>query len=97
MDTVKPTTILDIEVVGSSVYFLCLCEDNVVQYFRIRHLLDIAPERFDKTMTAMDLARVVRNFKNIAKTLAHRHQNYMCYQLMNDTYLQHDTKFTGGK
>ena len=43
------------------------------------------------------LARVVRNFKNIAKTLAHRHQNYMCYQLMNDTYLQHDAKFTGGK
>ena len=43
------------------------------------------------------LARVVGNFKNIAKTLAHRHQHYMCYQLMNDTYLQHDTKFTGGK
>ena len=40
MDTVKPTTILDIEVVGSSVYFLCLCEDNVVQYFHIGHLLD---------------------------------------------------------
>ena len=59
MDTVKPTTILDIEVVGSSVYFLCLCEDNVVQYFHIRHLLDIAPERFDTIMTAMDLAWVV--------------------------------------
>ena len=53
MDTVKPTTNLDIEVVGGSVYFLCLCEDNVVQYFHIRHLLDIAPERFNKIMTAM--------------------------------------------
>ena len=29
------------------------------------------------------LARVIANFKNMAKTLAMRHQMYMCYHLSN--------------
>ena len=35
------------------------------------------------------LARVIHNFKNIAKTLANRYQGYMCLQLLDkDTFLQ---------
>eukprot|EP00731_Ephydatia_muelleri_P037796 Em0565g3a len=36
----------------------------------------------------MAMARVVRNFKNIPKTLAKRHQQFFCYQLLRpSTYL----------
>ena len=34
------------------------------------------------------LSGILRNFKNISKTLAVRHQQYMCYHMMNkDKYL----------
>ena len=40
------------------------------------------------------LARVIGNFKNIPKTLALRHQRYICYQ-MNEpsSYLQNSTSY----
>ena len=35
------------------------------------------------------IAKVIGNFKNIAKTVAQRHQRYMCYVLSNPSdYLQ---------
>ena len=37
------------------------------------------------------IAKVIGNFKNIAKTVAHRHQRYMCYVLSNpSSYLRSD-------
>ena len=43
------------------------------------------------------LSNILRNFCNIPKTLAARHQHYMCYQMLNgSTYLRHTPTFTGG-
>ena len=43
------------------------------------------------------LARVLNNFKNISKTLASRHQHYMCYQMMNPSaYMRNQITYTGG-
>ena len=44
------------------------------------------------------LSDVVRNFKNIPKTLASRHQHYMCYQMLDSTtYLRQPISHTGGE
>lgn len=44
------------------------------------------------------LSNILRNFKNVAKTLAVRHQHYMCYQMLNsDTFLRQPTMYTKGK
>ena len=44
------------------------------------------------------LARVMGNFKNISKTLAERHQHYMCYHMMEpSTYMKTQISYTGGK
>ena len=43
------------------------------------------------------LARVLGNFKNIAKTFAD-HQQYMCYQMSEPAkYLRSTPEYTGGK
>jgi len=43
------------------------------------------------------LARVMGNFKNISKTLAGRHQHYMCYEMINpSSYMANRTTYTGG-
>lgn len=43
------------------------------------------------------LARVLGNFKNIAKTLASHHQLYMCYQMSEPSqYLRTKPEYTGG-
>ena len=44
------------------------------------------------------ISSVVRNFRNAPKTLATRHQHYMCYQMLEpSTYLHHHTTHTGGR
>ena len=44
------------------------------------------------------LARVTGNFKNMPKTLAERHQHYMCYLLMEpSTYMKTQISYAGGK
>ena len=44
------------------------------------------------------LSNVLRNFKNVAKTLAARHQHYMCYQMINaESFLRQPMEHTGGK
>ena len=44
------------------------------------------------------LARVIANFKNMAKTLAMRHQMYMCYHLSNPVgYLRFPNSYSSGK
>ncbi len=41
---------------------------------------------------------IFRNFKNVAKTLAARHQHYMCYQMSDSkTSLRHQTTYTGSQ
>ena len=43
------------------------------------------------------LARVLGNFKNIAKTLAEHHQQYMCYQMAEPSnYLRTKPVYTRG-
>ncbi len=43
------------------------------------------------------LARVLGNFKNIAKTLANHHQLYMCYLMSQPSqYLRRKPEYTGG-
>ena len=43
------------------------------------------------------ISNVVRSFQNAPKTLASRHQHYMCYQMLEPTsYLRHKTTYTGG-
>ncbi len=43
------------------------------------------------------LSGILRNFKNISKTLAVRHQQYMCYHMMNkDKYLTQPIVYTKG-
>ena len=43
------------------------------------------------------LARVLGNFKNIAKTLADHHQLFMCYQMCDpSSYLRNNPEYTGG-
>ena len=43
------------------------------------------------------LARVIHNFKNVPKTVALRHQNYMCLHLYNKkTYLQASHEYSSG-
>ena len=43
------------------------------------------------------LARVIHNFKNVPKTLALRHQNYMCVQLLDkDGYLRPQVETSSG-
>ena len=41
------------------------------------------------------LTQITRNFKNIAKTLAHHHQQYMCYHMSN-SYLQRNLGYKNG-
>lgn len=44
------------------------------------------------------LARVLGNFKNIPKTLADRHQQYMCYNMSDPTrYLKYHLEYSSGK
>ena len=44
------------------------------------------------------LARVLGNFKNISKTLASRHQHYMCYEMMNpSTYMRNQITYIHGR
>ena len=44
------------------------------------------------------LARVIGNFKNMPKSLANRHQHYMCYLMMEpSTYMKAQISYTGGK
>ena len=44
------------------------------------------------------LANIVRNFKNIPKTLAARHPHYMCYQMLeSEKYLRHQDTCTGSQ
>ena len=43
------------------------------------------------------LARVIGNFKNMPKTLAGRHQHYMCYQMIDPTkYMKPQVSYTRG-
>ena len=42
------------------------------------------------------IARVIGNFKNIPKTMALRHQHFMCYQLIGNTYLKPSPAYHGG-
>ena len=43
------------------------------------------------------LARVIHNFKNVPKTLAMRHQHYMCLQLLDkDSYLRPQVETSSG-
>lgn len=44
------------------------------------------------------IAKVVGNFINIAKTLSHRHQRYMCHKLSSPSnYLKDSVEFGPGK
>ena len=44
------------------------------------------------------IAKVINNFKNVAKTLAHRHQRHLCYLLANpEKYLVDSVEFGPGK
>ena len=44
------------------------------------------------------LSNILHNFKNLPKTLASRHQSYMCYEMLESTkYLRHNAQYTGGK
>ena len=44
------------------------------------------------------LAHVLRNFKNIPKTLAYRHQHYMCYQMLDPAgYIAKSVSYMAGK
>ena len=40
------------------------------------------------------LAHTVKNFKNIAKTLAERHQTRMCYQLFQSQFVKKHCMWT---
>ena len=42
------------------------------------------------------LAQITRNFKNVAKTLAFHHQQYMCYHMSN-SYLKRILDYKNGK
>ena len=43
------------------------------------------------------MSNIVRNFKNVPKTLANRHQLYMCYQMLDaDKYLCPHDSHNGG-
>lgn len=53
-------------------------------YFRSGPLSHLWCLRFEaKHQHFKRVAKVVGNFTNIAKTLAYRHQRYMCYKLSN--------------
>ena len=73
--------------------------------FNFNSFSDVAPScvcgacamRLSIATSCKHLARVLNNFKNISKTLASRHQHYMCYQMMNPSaYRRNQITYTGG-
>lgn len=79
--------------------YLILQTDHDILFIRCGPLSRMWCMRYEaKHSYFKHLARVLCNFKNIAKTLAHHHQQYMCYQMCESgRYLRIKPEYTGGK
>lgn len=84
-------------------YVACMMHDmymtSYLYMYRCGPLIRVWCMRYEaKHSFFKHIANVVRNFRNIPKTLAFRHQHYMCYQMLEPSrYLRHCTTYTGGK
>ena len=74
-------------------YFAANC---ILHYCRCGPLRNMWCMRYEaKHRFFKQIAKVIGNFKNIAKTVSLRHQRYMCYVLSNPTQFLQDQQHCG--